>query len=440
MRVSLFRPLFRPVFLLAPLLLALTAGLAGCQSVQETGPAAPAAAAPPTATITPLPAPASPAATSPAAPLPPAAQTASVRIGLLLPLTGSNAAIGRALLDAAELALFDSGNASIALLPYDTTSEPAGAATAAAAALGQGAEIIIGPLTAGATKAVAPLAQPRSIPVLSFSSDSSVAGTGVYILGFTPEQQVAEVVRYARAQGLNTFAALLPENPYGTVIAGAYKTALQKEGGTLAKLVTYPADQPDLTSAVEQLAGHGPLRAAGNNPHADATLTQEDARLTPPFQALLLAEGGGRLKALAPLLPYYAIDPDKVRFLGTGLWDVPDLGREPTLVGGWYAASPPADTAAFAKRFAAAYGHPPPRIASLGYDAIALAAALAKTPGPAIFSAQALSNPNGFSGYDGIFRFGADGVAERGLAILEVEADGVKVVQPAPASFQPATN
>lgn len=414
--------------------LCLLALLAGCQRVQERKPLAPA----PQAVTTPAPPVAAPAPSAP--PGPPVAGAASLRIGLLLPLTGSDAAIGKAMLEAAELALFDSGNAKVALLPFDTGSTPAGAATAASAALGQNVGIIIGPLTAGATRQVGQLAGPRNIDVLSFSSDGSVAGGNVYILGFTPAQQIDRVVQYASAQGLKTFAALLPDNAYGTAIAGALKTALGKSGGTLVKLVTYSAASPDFAAAVAKLAGHGPLKAGGADRHADQTLAKEDAAMAPPYQALLLAEGGARIKALAPLLPYYAIDPSKVRFLGTGLWDVPGLGQEPELIGGWYASSPPAATAAFERRFTKAFGEAPPRIATLGYDGVALAAVLAKNPAPDAFSRDALENPNGFSGFDGIFRFDDANIAVRGLAVLEITAGGVKVVQPAPSSFQPATD
>jgi ABC-type branched-subunit amino acid transport system substrate-binding protein len=364
-------------------------------------------------------------------------RAAGVRIGVLLPLSGGNAAIGRALLDAAQLALFDAGDDRIALLPRDTGGTASGAAQAAQAALDAGAQLIIGPLTAGETAAVAPVAGSRGVNVMAFSSDRSVAGNGVYILGFTPEEQVDQVVRYARGQGLEKFAALTPENAYGAAVLNALKQSLQKYGGDLARQVSYPAAIRDFGPYVQRLSGHGALRPPARGQTATAQAAEDS--YTPPFQALMLAEGDGRLKALAPILPYYAIDPAKVRFLGNGLWDEPGLGAEHALIGGWYAAAPPTATAGFAEHFAEVYDRKPPRIASLGYDAMALAAVLAKTPDATPFSREALDNPNGFAGYDGIFRFGPDGVAQRGLAILQIEAREVKVIDPAPQSFQPLT-
>ena len=125
-----------------------------------------------------------------------------------------------------------------------------------------------------------------------------------------------------------------------------------------------------------------------------------------------------------------------MRLLGSGLWDVPDIGNEPALDGGWFAASPPDARRDFERRYRATYGRDPPRLASLGYDAAALAAALAHGQGGPPFSREAILNPKGFTGVDGLFRFTPDGLVQRGLAVLEVEPEGNVVVSPAPQSFE----
>jgi hypothetical protein len=150
---------------------------------------------------------------------------------------------------------------------------------------------------------------------------------------------------------------------------------------------------------------------------------------------VFIPEDGIVLRALAPLLPYYDIDPDHIRLLGTGLWDDTNVAREPAMIGGWFAAPEPAAAKIFAARFAKTFGSPPPRIASLGYDAMALAAALSRDPPAKRFSQAAITDPNGFKGIDGVIRFNADGTSDRGLAVLEVEKTGFDVISPAPRSF-----
>ena len=72
--------------------------------------------------------------------VPPPATTDTVRVAILLPLSGRNAPLGLALLNAAQLAIFDFGDRRLELLPVDTKGTPHGAGEAAATAIGDGAE------------------------------------------------------------------------------------------------------------------------------------------------------------------------------------------------------------------------------------------------------------------------------------------------------------
>jgi branched-chain amino acid transport system substrate-binding protein len=340
---------------------------------------------------------------------------AATRVGLLVPLSGSNAQLGRALLDAAQMALYEVGDDKLQLMPRDTQGAPAAAAEAARQVIAGGARLIIGPLTAGEVEAVKPVASAAGVPVLAFSTATQLAGDGTYLMGFLPRQEIERVTAYAHAHGMNKLAVLAPRSPYGEIAVEALRGAAQTEGAAVDRVEYYDPAAADLAAPVRRLAGR-----AG-------------------FDALLLPEGGAKLKALAPLLPYYDIDPDKVKYLGTGLWDDPSLGSEPALVGSWYAAPSPASRADFEKRFRELYNHAPPRLATLGYDATALAAVLAQGPHGADFSPAALTSPNGFSGIDGVFRLRPDGLVQRGLAVIEIHRGGNTIVDPAPEGFQQAS-
>ncbi|HWK44216.1 MAG TPA: penicillin-binding protein activator [Stellaceae bacterium] len=397
-------------------MLALALGVAGCvrSTVPVTGvpqqasPAVPAPAVPGPVETPP-----------PAASVPQAEPTVVVggrtNISLLLPLTGANASLGRAMLDAATLALFELGDNTIALTPRDTQSTADGAGHAAAVAVAEGARLIVGPLTGSEVEAVKPVAQAAGINVLAFSNLTRVAGDGVFLMGFQPRQEMTRIATYARSTGIEHFAALIPTGDYGDLAIDAFRGAIEGAGGTLDQVETYDPGAGAPASLIQRLAAGGKAS----------------------FQALLVPEGGSQLKAIAPLLPFYNLDTTKIRVLGSGQWDDPGLalGREPALVGAWYAA-PPADArAGFEKSYADAYGRKPPRLASLAYDAMGVAVVLARIPGTPDFSATALTNPSGFAGADGIFRLLPDGTAERGLAVLEITRTGTNVVSPAPDSF-----
>jgi branched-chain amino acid transport system substrate-binding protein len=153
--------------------------------------------------------------------------------------------------------------------------------------------------------------------------------------------------------------------------------------------------------------------------------------------AVMVAQGGGILRAIAPSLVFNGLDPAKVKLLGTGLWDDAGTAKELALDGGWFAAPEPNADNSFNDKYRAIYGAPPPPLASLAYDAVSLVALLSNGAPYHRFTNAALMDPNGFAGVNGIFRFNADGTSERGLAVLEVQQDGFHVVSPAPSTFQP---
>jgi ABC-type branched-subunit amino acid transport system substrate-binding protein len=333
-----------------------------------------------------------------------------IRVGVLLPLSGSYARVGRDMLDAAQLALYDMGDDRLVLVPRDDEGTPEGARRAIESMLEDGVTLILGPLLSSSVEAIAPQAKSAGVNVITFSTDRTVAGEGVYVMGFLPSTQIERVVAFSRENGLKRFAALAPKSNYGKAVVDELRLTADRQGVTVTQVRLYdPAEE--LTPIIRQLA----------------------ARLD--FDALLIPEGGDKLLSFAPLLPYYDIDPAKVRFLGTGQWDMASIRQEPALVGGWFAAPAVEGRQTFEKRFRETYGRDPARLATLAYDAVAMAAVLAKSSGGGDFNAGALTASNGFSGLDGIFRFRPDGLVERGLAVFEVRKDGFRVVSPPPASF-----
>lgn len=379
-----------------------------------------------------------------------------VRIGLLLPLTENRALLsadrlraGQDMLNAVQLALFDFANEHFEVVIHDTKGTAAGAANAVDLAIEDGASLILGPLLAASVRAAAPAARAAGANVIAFSSDRAVAGDGVYTMGFLPEDEVERVVAYALGRGLRRFAALAPDTAYGRAVTAALRDAAEAGGGVIGQIQFYAPDVRDFKATIKNLANYDARRGALVAQRRDLEGRPDDEvaqralqrleRLQTigelPFDALFLGGGGKRLQEMAAFLPFYDVDPAKIRMLGTRQWDVPGIGAEPALFGGWYAAPPPANRAEFETRYAATYGAKPHRLATIAYDALALAATLARTEGGADFSAAALTQRSGFAGHDGIFRFLPNGTAERGLAVLEVGPRAGTVVSPAPRTF-----
>jgi ABC-type branched-subunit amino acid transport system substrate-binding protein len=345
---------------------------------------------------------------------PVAVGTGSIRVGLLLPLSGSgNAGVAaQSMRNAAELALVEFQNPNIQLLVKDDGSTPQGAQAAAQQAIDEGAEIILGPLFGVSVPGAAQVARSRNISVIAFSTDSSVAGRGVYLLSFLPETDVERIVAYAASTGKRSFAAMLPDNAYGNVVEGTVKQAAPRRGVRIVAFERYGADRGQMQGSARNIA-----------------------QALPQADALMLADDGEALAGLTESLAGAGANLRNVQLLGTGLWDNPRVFSNPALQNGLFAAPDPAGYRAFAGRYRAKFNQEPVRTATLAYDAVALVAALAKTQGPQRFSPEVLQNPSGFAGIDGLFRFKGDGTNERGLAVMRVGSGGAQVAAAAPRSF-----
>lgn len=380
-----------------------------------------------------------------------------IKIAIMLPLSGSEAPTGQALLRAAVIALFDAYDPRLVLLPLDTKADPVETEKLARQAIAEGVSIVLGPLLATNLEVAGEILDPAGIPLIGFSNDSRVAAPGRFIIGFIPETEVKRVVDHAVSQGLTDQAALIPEGRYGARVRAAFGDALSAAGGTIAAIENYPPDPNAVFEPVKRLSNYDErrkdmrdeinyLRALGDDVTDEIAeeLSKSEVLEGITYDAVLLPEGGELLGTLAPLLPFYEIDPNKVKLLGTGLWSDPSLLREPPLQGAWFAAPHPDAPAAFLERLEESFGDIPPRIATLAYDAMSLVAHLARTE-PAEdeqtleakprFAADRLMRETGFSGLDGLFRFLPDGTVERSLAVLEINRRGFVVVDPAPSAF-----
>jgi ABC-type branched-subunit amino acid transport system substrate-binding protein len=353
-------------------------------------------------------------AEQPAAALPPA--PGQVRVALILPLSAQgNAGIAaQSMKNAAEMALDEFKQPNVQLVVKDDAGNPQTAQAAAQQAVAEGAEIIVGPLFAQSVSAVGSVARSRGIPVIAFSTDAGVAARGVYLLSFLPESDVTRVIDHAVSHGKRSIAALLPQNAYGTVVEAAFQQEAARRGARVVALERY-ADQGRMAEAVRRLA---------------PSLSRADALFMPD---------GADAAAAAQQFAAAGVNLKRLQLLGTGLWDDTRVLGNAQLEGAFFAAPEQAGYRSFIARYKTRYGQEPVRTATLAYDAVALVAALVKTQGTQRFTDQVLTNPSGFSGIDGVFRFRPTGTNERGLAVLRVAPGGPQVVSPAPKSFAPGT-
>ncbi len=339
--------------------------------------------------------------------------TGQVRVALLLPLSapGVGTTVAASMRNAAELAVTEFNAPNITILVKDDKGTPDGARSAAREALGEGAELILGPLLAPTVQAAGEVARQAGKPTIAFSSDSSVAARGLYLLSFLPESDVERIVSFAASRGKRSYSALIPETAYGNVMATAFQQAVARNGGRVVNLERYTPG-PKLAAAAKRI-GEGAAE----------------------IDALFVPESGDSMGLVAKALTANRVDTKRVQLLGTGVWNDPRSLRLPELAGGWFSAPEVAGFQDFARRYKTRYNADPARYATLAFDATTLAIALVTRRGADRFSEPTLQSPSGFAGTDGVFRFRADGLNERGLAIMQAGNGAAQVLSPAPRTF-----
>ena len=281
-----------------------------------------------------------------------------------------------------------------------------------------GVALVLGPLFSNSAAALSSSVRRGGANVIAFSNDESAAQPGVFIMGIAAPPQVRRVVDYALQSGIKRFATFAPRTAYGEQMSRTLESHVSARGGKVVAAELFDEGAPDLTPAAQRLAKEANVEDAAAGKIAVLV------PVAPPRSATVLGALNG-----------VGIDKASVQFIGTGVWDTLGIGADAQLRGAWYAAPDPARRVDFERRFTATYGRPPHRLATLAYDAVALASQLARQKPGGDFSVEAITNPNGWSGIDGVFRFLPDGRAERTLAVIEIQGERNAVVSPAPTSF-----
>jgi ABC-type branched-subunit amino acid transport system substrate-binding protein len=335
--------------------------------------------------------------------------TARHRVALLVPMTGSNAAVGQSIANAAMMALLDTNATNLRVTTYDTATNPG---DAAARAVRDGNRLILGPLLATDIPPVLAAAQAAQVPLISFSNDETAAARSVFVMGNLPGQSVTRSVQYAAGKGVKSFAALVPRGDYGQRASDALMAAARQNGASVQAMEAFDRSNASLSAAARKLSERG------------------------GYGAVVIADGGRMASVAAPLLrpPGSGESP---RIIGTELWSGEKIVTStPALEGALFASVPDTRFGQFSDSYRKRFGATPYRIATLGYDAVLLTLRIAREWKPgAVFPMGKLADKGGFLGLDGPFRFSRNGVVERALEVREVRGGTTVTVSPAPARF-----
>lgn len=379
-------------------------------------------------------------------------EKSNFRVGVLLPLTGDAARYGNGLKNATMLALEDVKNPNLILQYYDTKSSTEGARTAVQNALNQNVQMIIGPLKSSSVRAISDETTRKNIPVIAFSTTEDVLQPSVYTLGLLVDEQVNRIISYAVKKGRSRLALLVPDNATGIAVAKAAVKAAKKNSIVVTRIAFYPPNTSDFSNILSEMTDYNTRHArmeklkaslkakadAGDAESAKALrrVSTHDTLGEIDFDMVLIPEKGAQLKSAVAMFGYYDVFAPDVKFLGTSLWENSKLNNESTIVGSWYPAISRSHSNYFVNKYSYVFGERPQALYALGYDAVALANAIARQGGNN--PTTVITNPDGYVGINGMFRLFENGRNQHSMDIVEVKKTGDVVIDQAPSRFDAA--
>lgn len=178
-------------------------------------------------------------------------------IALLLPLSGTFASAAAAVRDGFLAAWYAAEPAERPVVSvYDTAG--GGSEAVFRAAIAEGADFVVGPLSKKSITRVASLAE-RTAPVLLLNAldddTRPVAGSPVYQFALSPEDEARAVASFARRRGYDRAGVLVPETQWGARVADAFTDRWEASGAVVVARASYRGAAEDLAGPVREVLG-----------------------------------------------------------------------------------------------------------------------------------------------------------------------------------------
>ncbi|MBI4237011.1 MAG: penicillin-binding protein activator [Deltaproteobacteria bacterium] len=371
-------------------------------------------------------------------------------VGVILPLSGDKAMVGRRSLDGIECAAGKrapcAARANITIVTRDSAGSPV-KATEAVDALVQQEHVaaIIGPIDSPSAKPAAERAEQLSVPFISLSPGASIARIGphTYRVGINPAKLVHAIARYAvKERGFTRFAILHPESHYGTANRDLFRNAITSLGGQIVVERPYKANIGQIVAARDRLSQMPRPPKTEVAVEVTSTEGQPSIEEPPPLPKLAALDGVDAVfipdspRSVASLLKAYG---PKV-LGGATILGVNSLNDPAILAGGqavegalfadgFFRDSAQVDTQQFVSTFAQAFNHDPTRLEAEGYDALQFVAEGVRKGGSTPEALQrALQRTKKLHGVTGTMRFTSEGDVDKEVFILTIAGGRIQEV------------
>ncbi len=368
-----------------------------------------------------------------------------LKIGVLLPLTGDHKEIGGLILNALELALFQTDNKKIKLVIRDTKAEAKTTTEVFNELLNNNIKLFIGPLFAKSLVSIEGNVLDEDVKIFALTNNTHLAKRGIWTFGVDPKQQTETILDFIISEGNNKIGFLLPDSAYGYLLYDTIEKVLQKNNLNPARVEFFKNDIDSQRLAAKKISGGfedyetslKELETLKNEISEEGfkneSLTIKET-LQKPLDSIFIGASGQTLTILASQLQYSSVDPKKVLYVGTSSWEDTSILQEPALKGGLFSTTSEFFQDDINKTYSLVYGSDIPKVAMVAYDILSLLNAALNENGE--IKSKYLLNQNGYIGLRGLFRLRFDGTVERTFQIKKIRKAKFQTHQEAPKFFE----
>ena len=315
----------------------------------------------------------------------------------MLPFSGEQKSLGKAMFNALEMALFETQSKNIKLIFRDSGDTEEKAISAAKELEREGVSILIGPIFSSQALAVRKEIN-KEIPIFSFTNDESIRQKGLWALGFSPQQQIKAIFKDITNNTIRNIAIIVPNSSYGEISLQESRKQSTQNNININNIYFYDILSNDFSDL-------GKLLYKEKNKK---------------YKGLLIIASGKQLKEIAARAQYRGINPKEIKYFGISGWNNPEVLDEPALFGGHFIAPQQSSFEAFVSRYFKIYNSIPLEISGLGYDIIALCAVALKQTESIPDFIDFLTKPSGYNGIFGFFRVDKNGEVFRKFVSYKV--------------------
>jgi hypothetical protein len=301
-----------------------------------------------------------------------------IKIGLMVPLTGSNKDLGQSIIKAVRLAVKDIDNDLLEIIPKDTASKANKSLKSAFELKQMGVKIVIGPVF---YESISYLDEIKDITFLSLTNKTLDLPKNVISAGINSTSQFNTIKKFIEKNNIRKTIFLTPIQDYEFEVKKGIKDSKIK----IFKGYDYSTEPTKLTKQIEEITNYRIRKQnledeilklkKSNQPNKEKKINKLEQRYTLgnlDFDAVVIADFDESLKSVSTSLLYTDVSPKKKYFITLNQWFNKTLLNEVDIQPLYYPSINQNNFDNYKDKFFREFKEYPSHLALLSYDLVGL--------------------------------------------------------------------